>query len=143
VTAQEGLGPLDPQESPLWTLQHLGFVPDVAAALPTAERTVTPGRAAIKIQIDGGGAIRERPTDGKRRFRVLTLIGCCHLSGLFAQLSLLACMGVRGPDPNQTDVLEAREQILVLPIPSYRLLRHTLLRPIAVLRRPLVVVGLP
>ncbi len=74
-----------------------------------------------------------RPTDGKRRFRVLTLIGCCHLSGLFAQLSLLACMGVRGSDPNQTDVLEAREQILVLPIPSYRLLRHTLLRPIAVL----------
>ena len=84
-----------------------------------------------------------RPTEGKRRFRVLTLIGCCHLSGLFAQLSLLACMGVRGPDPNQTDVLEAREQILVFPIPSYRLLRHTLLRPIAVLRRPLAVAGLP
>jgi hypothetical protein len=50
-------------------------------------------------------------------------------------------MGVRGLDPNQTDVLDAREQILVFPVPSYRLLRHTLLRPIAALRRPLVVAG--
>ena len=37
------------------------------------------------------------------------------------QLSLLACMEVRRPDPNQTDVLEARKQLMVSSILSYRL----------------------
>ena len=63
----------------------------------------------------------DAPRKASGDFEYKRLIGCCHLSGLFAQLWLLACMGVRGPDPNQTDVLEAREQILVFPIPSYRL----------------------
>jgi hypothetical protein len=59
--------------------------------------------------------------EGKGHFDHMRVIRCCHLSGLFAQLWLLACMGVRGPDPNRTDVLEAGEQILVFPIPCYRL----------------------
>lgn len=46
---------------------------------------------------------------------------------------LLASMGVRGPDPNQTDMLDARTNVLVFRVPSNRLLRHTLLR---VARRP-------
>ena len=67
MTAQEGLGPLDPQESPLWTLQHLGFVPDVAAALPTAERTVTPGGQQSKYRLTAEARLENDPC-GARAF---------------------------------------------------------------------------
>src|SRR4029079_11992337 len=44
-------------------------------------------------------------------------------------MKLRARMGVRGPEPNHKSVLQARWVHLVLPAPSRRLLRHTLLRP--------------
>lgn len=65
MTAQEGLGPLDPQESPLWTLQHLGFVPDVAAALPTAERTVTQGGQQSRYRLTAEARLENAPPDAR------------------------------------------------------------------------------
>ena len=93
MTAQEGLGPLEPQGSPLWTLQHLGFVPDVAAALPTAERTVTPGRADTTTQLTREARLENDPCGARAFVQRRAPVGCIHVFGLFAQHRMAA-----GPD---------------------------------------------
>src|SRR3954463_6408796 len=56
------------------------------------------------------------------------VVGCCHLSGLWCGSEPpRACMGVRGPGPNHSRVLEVRWCTLVIPIPSRRPLRHAFL----------------
>lgn len=100
MTAQEGLGPLDPQGSPLWTLQHLGFVPDVAAALPTAERTVTPGRADTtqltgEARLENGSLLQGLNEQFDR-------IACVHMSGLFVRPHMdVGQDGFRSAGPKQ------------------------------------------
>ena len=79
-----------------------------------------------------------RPAESKRRFgHEMRLVGCCHLSGLLLpQGWRRARMGVRGSDPKHHRVLKGTMYVTGFPTQSDRLLRHTLLRPLAVLRRP-------
>ena len=118
---------------------------------PPAPETATPpypasGSASLHLRPDMAamGLIHLwTPRVTQVEFGGRHVVGCCHLSGL-SDAAMIAA-GPYGSSRTGTTSLtradEARWINLVLPIPSRRLLCHTLLRP-TTFRRPLARLGL-
>jgi hypothetical protein len=93
-----------------------------------AQVHLAPGPAPLRAVLLDQPSVDAPSGQGETSGLWWRVVGRCHLSGLRCDGEPpRACMGVRGPGPKHSRVLEAPWLVLVVPTPSRRPLRHTLL----------------
>jgi hypothetical protein len=108
AAARDAVGLRAHHASPLWTLQRLCFGLDVAAAQPTAERTVTPGQHRNRKRSLTTEARLENGSPLARGFMevVRGLVGAVMCSACWCgTYEPLAIMPSAKLGPDQTDAL--------------------------------------